>query len=219
LVQFTTRFLEDLAASPVTLNSDTILGRLVADLKKALPPVQKSLEQIRSSEKTKELSLADRDRDEAYKAVETALKAYRYAKVELDQKAYLSIKHLMDQYKKSKTANYEEQTALVGALLSKLKTEPYLGQVRHLGLQRFVDNLAEANKSFNTLFSQRSQEKLTQVSYDRKKLRADLIAAYRDLYDYAHIMARIKGDKVYHDLVTVLNNSRKYYADLIAERR
>lgn len=219
LSQFSQRFLDDLSASNLNVTSDPVLSKLVADFKKALPPLQESLEQIRSSDKTKQLSKADRERDEDYAALKAGLRAFRTAKRETEQQAYQSLYHLLDQYKKSTKANYEEQTALLSALLSKLKATPYREQLRLLGLQRFVDNLTESNKTFNSIFASRSQEKLARVSYDRKALRNHLIASYKDLHDYSHILARVKGDKLYHDLVAILNNSRKYYADLLAKRR
>lgn len=218
LAQFVTRFLDDLAKSGLSTANDDIITKLLAELRKQLPALQKALVQVQASDKTKSLIQADKDRDNDLKALRAGLKAHRTAKKEATKAAYTSLSLLFDSVKTAERASYEEETALINGFLAKLAVEPYLAQVRTLGLQAFVDNLAESNAAFNTLFASRSKDDLSKVSYDSKALKQALIDPYQDLANYILVLARVKGDKASKDLLKVVNNSRQYYADHTSRR-
>lgn len=219
LSQFISRFLDDLTKSGINTSGDDIITKLLAELRKQLPALQKAVVQVQASDKTKRLVAADRERDDDLKALRAALSAHRTTKKEANKVAYASLKLLFEEVKTADKASYEEETALMTGFLAKLAAEPYLAQVRTLGLQGFVDNLTESNTAFNTLFASRSKEELTKVSYDSKALKQAVIDPYLDLSSYVLVLARVKGDKPSKDLLKILNNSRKYYADLLAKRR
>ena len=42
---------------------------------------------------------------------------------------------------------------------------------------------------------------------------------YQQLSDYVAILAQLKEDAIYQKTLSVLNNSRKYYADVLARRK
>lgn len=216
LAQFIVRFFDDLDKSGIRYTNDEVLVSLINQLKGQHTPFQKSIEQVRASDKTVALAKADRLRDEAYKALGSGLKAYQYSTVEAEKAAYTSLNILFKQYKPSTGKNYEAQTNLLTNFAEKMTTAPYKDQVNLLGLKRFVDRLVETNRNFDALYASRSQDKLTKVAYNSKELKADVIYHYNLLVDYINVMAQAKKTKPYTDLLNVVNHTRKTYADLQA---
>lgn len=216
--QFLTRFLDDLDKSALELTADQVLTALIARLRTELRPLTSSLEQVRSSSKSADIAKADERRDRDFQALKDSLRPYRTSSDEGEKVAYTSLKTLLDQYKLTAKTNYEAQTALLTNLLERLATAPYTDQLTELGMTKFVDKLGTSQAAFEAVFSARSQEELTKTSYDVKALRKTAFATYQDLADYTAVLARVKGDQLYLDLLAVLNNSRGYYADILARR-
>ena len=217
--QFITRFLDDVEKEALDFKNEDVITALVKKIKSALPAYQASLGQIRASEKSASISAADELRDADLQALRDALKPYRAAKREEEKAAYASLKRLFDQYKDAHQKHYEEETALIVSLLDKLKTAPYKDQLDTLAIGKFVDNLTESHTAFEQLFASRSQEKLQKVSYDVKQLRKEVATPYQQLADYVEILSQVKSDEFYQNVLSVLNNSRKYYADILARRK
>ena len=217
--QFITRFLDDVEKEGLDFKNEEVITALVKKIKAALPAYQASLGQIRASEKSASISAADELRDTDLQALRDAIKPYRAAKREEETAAYESLKRLFEQYKGAHSKHYEEETALIVSLLDKLKTAPYKDQLDTLAIGKFVDNLTESHTAFEQLFASRSQEKLQKVSYDVKQLRKEVATPYQQLADYVEILSQVKSDEFYQNVLSVLNNSRKYYADILARRK
>lgn len=218
LVQFLTRFLDDLGKSGLDYAGDEVLVRLTQEIREGLPGFQSSLEQVRSNTKSVSLSEADRLRDGDIQALRDAIKPYRQSQRPAEKEAYLNLKALFDTYKGLTEVSYEEETALVTSLLEKLKASPYVSAVETLSIARFVTNLTESQTAFESLFASRSEDRLKQVTYDKKTLRQAVLQPYQDLATYVAILTRVKSDQLYADFLGVLNNSRKYYADMKARQ-
>ncbi|MGT2846125.1 DUF6261 family protein [Streptococcus massiliensis] len=217
--QFIARFLDDVEKENLDVKKEDVLSRLLATLKSKLPAYQASLGQVRASEKSASITEADQLRDEDFQALRDAIKPYRSSRRENEKAAYKTLDLLFDQYKKASQVSYEEETALLNSLLDKLKQADYQAAVEVLALGRFVTNLTESQAAFDKVFSERSQEKLAKVSYDTKQLRKDLVAPYQQLCDYVAILVQVKDDELYQKTLNLLNNSRKYYADVLARRK
>ncbi|MGV3312309.1 DUF6261 family protein [Streptococcus suis] len=218
VAQFLTRFLDDLDKKGLVASKEDVIEKLLTGIRTNLPSFQQSLEQVRASEKSLSISEADELRDADLQALRDSIKPYRVSKREAEKSAYASLKLLFEQYKDTAKANYEQETALLTSLLDKLKTS-YSDQISALGVDKFVANLEESHREFETRFASRSQESLTKVSYDVKALRKAVLAPYQDLTEYVAIMVKVKDDAIYQDLLEVLNNSRKYYADILSRRK
>ncbi|HEM3202016.1 TPA: hypothetical protein U0910_000007 [Streptococcus suis 8830] len=216
--QLVVRFLDDLDKKGLSVAKEDIVEKLLTDLRTNLPHFQQSLEQVRASEKSVSISEADEQRDADFQALRDSIKPYRVSKREAEKSAYASLKLLFDQYKDTAKANYEQETALLTSLLEKLRSS-YSDQISVLEIEKFVSNLEESHRDFETRFSSRSQESLTKVSYDVKALRKAVLTPYQDLTEYLAIMVRVKDEALYKDLLEVLNNSRKYYADILSRRK
>lgn len=217
--QFIVRFLDDLKKENLDFKKEEVLTALVEKIEKALPAFQASLGQIRANEKSALLNEADGLRDADLQALRDSIKPYRASKREAEKTAYNHLKVLFDTYKDAHKKHYEEETALISNLLEKLSSEKYKSQLETLGISKFVDNLKESHQAFETLFASRSQDKLQAVSFDVKKLRKEVSTPYQQLSDYVSILTQVKDDELYKRFLSVLNNSRKHYADTLARRK
>jgi hypothetical protein len=76
-----------------------------------------------------------------------------------------------------------------------------------------------SNTAFNELFSHRSLKDLQKEVYSVKGLRKELTDIYQKLSAYINANAQVKPDEFFVKTLEVLNNSRKYYADVLARRK
>ena len=206
--QFIARFLDDVEKENLDVKKEEILSNLLGQLKTNLPAYQASLGQVRVSEKSSTITEADQLRDEDFQALREAIKPYRNSRRENEKAAYKTLDLLFDQYKKATKVSYEEESALLNSLLEKLRKAEYQSAIETLGIGRFMNNLTESQA-----------ENLAKVSFDTKQLRKDLAVPYQQLSDYVAILAQLKEDAIYQKTLSVLNNSRKYYADVLARRK
>ena len=158
-------------------------------------------------------------RDADLQALRDSIKPYRASKREAEKTAYINLKLLFDTYKDAHKKHYEEETALISSLLEKLASDKYKSQIETLTISKFVENLEESHQAFEKLFASRSQDNLQTVSFDVKKLRKEVATPYQQLSDYVLILSQVKEDEFYKRFLSVLNNSRKHYADTLARRK
>ncbi len=152
-------------------------------------------------------------------ALKDSIKPYRNAKTEAKQKAYHAIKLVLDGYKDVIKDTYEEETNRVKTLISTLKSAQYQAQVETLKIGEFLGELETSNTAFNELFSHRSLKDLQKEVYSVKGLRKELTDIYQKLSAYINANAQVKSDEFFVKTLEVLNNSRKYYADVLARRK
>lgn len=77
---------------------------------------------------------------------------------------------------------------------------------------------AEANQFLTRFLDDLDKSGLDLLTDDVVTGLVAAFATYQDLADYTAVLARVKGDQFYLDMLAVLNNSRAYYADLLARR-
>lgn len=80
-------------------------------------------------------------------------------------------------------------------------------------------NLAASNTDFNQLFAQRSFKTSQKVVADVKALRKTLASDYKTMINYIAAMASVKEDTYYKDILTILNNGRNYFSNVVLSRR
>lgn len=217
--QFIARFFEDFAGSGISLEADATFKELYESLNTKIPVYNKALEQVRAKEESKKLSELDKVRDADVQALKDSIKPYRNAKTEAKQKAYHAIKLVLDGYKDVIKDTYEEETNRVKTLISTLKSAQYQAQVETLKIGEFLGELETSNTAFNELFSHRSLKDLQKEVYNVKGLRKELTDIYQKLSAYINANAQVKPDEFFVKTLEVLNNSRKYYADVLARRK
>lgn len=216
--QFITRFFEDFAKSGLLSDTDADFHLMYQELHSKLPTYDKALAQIRENQETQKIALLDKTRDADIQALRDSIKPYRNSKSEDKKKAYTTIKIVLDEYKNITQENYEEETKKIYTLLSILKEEAYQKHISVLKIQDFITELEQSNIAFNDAFSLRSVQALQKETYNTKALRKELTDLYRKLANYTLTMADIKQGEFFPKALEVINNSRKYYADIIARR-
>ena len=217
--QFITRFFEDFQGTELSLDTDEVFKSLFESLKSKSDTYAKALEQVRAKEESKKISELNKIRNADFQALKDSIKPYRNAKTEAKQKAYHAIKLVLDNYKDVTKDTYEEETKRLNTLISTLKSATYQAQVETLKIGEFLSELETSNTAFNELFSHRSLKDLQKEVYNVKDLRKELTDIYQRLSAYIIANAQVKDEAFFTKTLEVLNNSRKYYADVLARRK
>lgn len=216
--QFIDRFFEDFKQSGISIDTDADFKILYEALKAKVPIYAKALEQVRTSEETKKIAELDRVRDADVQALRDSIKPYKNSKTEPKKKAYEALKIVLEQYKNLQDEAYEEETKKIDTLVSILKSDQYSDDVSALKIGEFVQELEQSNRAFDNLFAHRSIQNLKKEHYDIRAIRREMTNLYRKLSQYILTLAGVKQDEFYKKVLSILNNSRKYYADVLAVR-
>jgi Family of unknown function (DUF6261) len=216
--QFIVRFFEDFSQTSLDVNTDADFKRMFNALQTQIPGYNSALDQIQASEESAKIAEADKARDLDVQALKDSIKPYRNAKTQTEKDAYTSIKVLLDQYKGVEDTSYEEETNKLNLLVAKLQSSEYSSHVATLGIVKFVNHLSDSNTAFNALFSHRSYQNSQKQIYDVKALRKSLTEDYKQMANYITMLANVKTDVFYKDVLVIINNGRKYFSDLLAKR-
>lgn len=217
--QFIIRFFEDFAKTSLNASTDADFKAMFDGLQAQIPGYNSALEQIRASEESQKIAEADRTRDADLQSLKDSLRPYRNAKSTAEKDAYTAIKIILDQYKGVEDNSYEEETIRLNTLLSKLQSAEMANAIAALGNTKFINHLAASNTAFNDLFAHRSFQTSQKITYDVKALRKTLTGDYRKMANYILSLAAVKSDPFYKEVLNVMNNSRKYFSDVLARRK
>ncbi|GET45654.1 DUF6261 family protein [Capnocytophaga felis] len=219
LAQLVTRFLDDFLKSNLDLEKDSDFKRLLESLRSQLPTFNAASDQIRGSSESSKIKKADYDRGVAFKSLKSALQAYQNTKEANEKDAYEALNLIISEYKGISRNSYEVQTNRLANLVERLQSSAYKNHVKELFIEKFVTRLLNANTHFDELFARRSFEISQRQNYDTKSLRKSILEDYRKLVNYVAAIAEVREDSFYKDTLTIINNSRKYFADIILSRR
>ncbi|MCW6663169.1 DUF6261 family protein [Aerococcaceae bacterium NML190073] len=215
--QIVARLITEIETSKVKITDEDV-KRLLARLKSKLTALQSAKQPPRKSEHTDKLKEADKIRDADVKALFTSIRAYRASSRPQEKQAYHALYHLCKMYRGMTLRNYEEETAMIGGLLTQLKSEEYRDDVSALSLTQLVNNLTESQTQFETLFTARVKEEIRTAPVNIQELRLELFEEYQRFCEFIDALAWGKGADQYHKLLVIINNGRKYYSDSIAKR-
>jgi hypothetical protein len=104
-------------------------------------------------------------------------------------------------------------------LITELNKPVYSEKIAILHMQKYVNNMAEANEAFKNLFSQRLQGVASTEVFDIKSIRAEMLTVYNDFCEYVLAMAKATELPLFVNSLNLINTARKYYADLMARRQ
>ena len=194
--QFLIRFFEDFDKSNISLDEDIDFKNKFEALNNDLPAFNRTLNQVRAKEESKQLAIMDKHRGDDMKAFRDALNAYKNSRNENYKKAYTVLNNVIFQYKKVESNNYEEQTILINSLINKFKEEECSKYIYILKLKEFLDTLEKSNID----------------------LRRKMTSQYKVLADYILALANVKESEYYVSILAIINNIRNYYADILARR-
>lgn len=199
--------------------TDTVLLQYLSTINQQLTDYDKAMLQIRKSDETKKIVASDLKRDHAIIAMQRQLSVYELSEEETEVEAYASLNTLFKTYHGIQKWNFEEETNGIDNLVSDLNNSKYKPLVVALNMTGFVTRLNNNNIAFKILFDGRIQEIADKVVYDTKSLRTTLKNTYEDMVDYALAMSKAKDNDEFNKTLDVINAVRKYYADLLAQRK
>ncbi|WP_270619146.1 DUF6261 family protein [Streptococcus sanguinis] len=173
---------------------------------------QATLHKGASSKVAKDLSQADRERDEAVTTLFSLHRGYALVKTPAIKEAYESLASLFKSYQGMTIANYEKESESITHLLGKLAAAPYKEAVEQLNLTAFVAALKSSQAAFERVYKARLTEMEGKKPGKAKELRTKLIELYEFFVDYTAISAYAYPDKAYFaSLRDQLNAIRSRY--------
>jgi hypothetical protein len=214
--EFIVRYLTDVANQNIDVNVDPDFKALHNSLEVQSPIYNKALAQIRAKAESQELLLLDRSRDKKFR---TLLAAFNVAKNSDDAsviEAYGKIKVVLNAYKGVDKINYPAESLALTNLIAELRTTTNAPLAAVLGLNPHIDNLESANDKFVAKFNTRSTDVISTETFDTKLLRKTILTTYKNLAEYAAVMAKVKNNAYYITLLTTINYSRQYFATIAA---
>jgi Family of unknown function (DUF6261) len=216
--QFIIRFLTDFDSLNLDPTTDNEFETLYDSLQTQSPIYDVALMQIRAKAESELLMAQDDIRDKKVSTLRRAVAVFEHSDVEAEITAYKLLKIVLNTYKDIEKANFEAETLGLDNLIAELRNEAHLPAVQTLALTNHINNLEVANNNFKTTFNTRSTTTINTTVYNTKLLRKNIIATYKELVEYVYVMAKRKKTPFYIDTFTVINNGRKYFADIIARR-
>ena len=214
--QFIVRYLTDFANAGIDPNTDPDFKALHNSLLAQSPIYNQALKQVRAQAETEELIGLDLARDKKVTTLRRAVSVFEHTDDAIDKAAYALIKIVLNTYKDIEKANYEAESLGVDNLIAELRNGAHLPAVQKLGLEGHINNLETANTNFKNKFNTRSTDTITTVVYDAKALRKAILDTYKDLAEYVLVIAKRRNTQYYLDILTVINNGREYFANILA---
>ena len=213
------RHLSDLRTIDPALLTDQPYNAYLQQINVRLISYEKGIAQVRKSEETEKISLADKARDKAIAAFSAALKLYHLSDdpAEVDASRILGI--LNKNFKNLAKLNYEAESIAIDKLLSELESFYYADKVTFLNIGRYVTRMKTSNEQFKTLFGGRMVTEALTETYDMRAMRSAMLAVYNEFTAYILVMSKAIKTPLFISALLLLNSGRKYYADLLARRK
>ena len=216
--QFIVRYLTDFTNSGIDPNTDPDFKALHSSLLAQSPIYNQALMQVRAQAETEELIGLDQARDKKVTTLRRAVSVFEHTDDASEKASYMLIKIVLNTYKNIEIANYEAESLGVDNLIAELRNGTHLSAVQKLGLEGHINNLETANTNFKNKFDSRSTETISTVVYDAKALRKAILDTYKELAEYVLVIAKRRNTQYYLDILTVVNNGRDYFANILARR-
>jgi hypothetical protein len=216
--QFIIRYISDFDGLSKNPTTDPIFNNLHAAILDQSPVYNRALGQIKAKAESEILLNLDIVRDKKITTLRRAWNLYEHSDVPTEIEAYGRIKVILKNYKGLEFENYEAETLGIDNFITELRLPINKEFVQTLGMLEHIKNLESANTNFKTIFNKRSNETVGTEVFETKKLRANILSAYTELADYIVVMARQHKTSYYIDILTSINNGRKYYSDILAKR-
>lgn len=211
--------IKDLETAAINTATDIHINSYVNKMVTDSVEFDKGLLQIKKNQETEELAHLDQVRDLSLTAFNRQLKVYELSINPAFVTAYKAVTIVVKKYKNLATLNYEAQSNGIDNLVADFKGPVYAPHIATLNMGAFVDNIVVANEDFKSLFSKRSTGISATEVFNIKKIRKAAFANYTNYTQYVLSLARVNtGDDYYKNIFNIINQTRKYYSDLLAKR-
>ncbi len=214
--EFIVRYLTDVTNQGIDLAVDLDFKALHESIVSKSLIYNSALTQIRAKAESIELSDLDKNRDKKISTLRTAFNVSKNSDDANIKNAYSKIKIVFNAYKGIETTNYPAESLAITHFIAELRNATNLPFSQLLGLVPHIANLETANASFVAKFNTRSTDTISTQTYDTKLLRTEILATYKEMTNYVAVIAKIRNNDYYNTLLTTINYSRKYFANIIA---
>lgn len=211
--------LRDLATIDQALFTDQPYNAYLQKIADGTDYYRKGLAQTRKNDKTEMISRADKVRNRAIIAFSVALKLYLLSDDPAEVDAGKSLRNLYKTYKNPAKLNYESKSLAIDKLVSELENEKYAEKVTFLNIGRYVTRMKMANQQFDALFSSRTVTVAMTETYNMRAMRSELLTVYNEFTAYLLAMSNALKTPLFIKSLALLNETRKYYAVLLARRK
>ncbi|KAA5533172.1 hypothetical protein F0919_11525 [Taibaiella lutea] len=216
--QFIVRLSNDIDSLNLDLSEDPELYLQLKKLNTLSVEYDKALQQIIAQEQSAQLLVLDQQRDYRISALNKMISVYEFSDIEEEQAAYAKAKIIMGKYTGIENENYEAESKSIQLLLDEWNKETSDFARGTLNLSVLLQRLSQAAVTFDELFNKRSTALGTKEVFNTKLLRKDMKLMYDDVAKDILAMAKRKKTDFYVKLLDMVNNGRKYYADILAKR-
>jgi hypothetical protein len=217
--QLTIRCITDLGTIDESLKTDVPYNNYTEKLSIKSELYFGALAQVRKREETELIFNADNRRDKTIGSFGMAIRLHLAAADPEEAEVARGLNILFNTYKNIAKLPYEAESLAIDKFVAELNKPVYSEKIAILHMQKYVNNMAEANEAFKNLFSQRLQGVASTEVFDIKSIRAEMLTVYNDFCEYVLAMAKATELPLFVNSLNLINTARKYYADLMARRQ
>lgn len=211
--------IKDLETAAINTATDTHINAYVQKMAADSILFDKGLLQIKKNQETEDIAKLDVERDVSLAAFNRQLKVYELAVNPEFITAYKAIVIVVKKYKNLAKLNYEAESNGIDNLVDDFNSPAYAPHIATLKLEDFVNRIKNSNTDFKLKFSQRSTEISSTEHYDMKSIRKSTMENYNNYTQYVLSLAKVNsGDPYYTAILNIINQTRKYYSDMLAKR-
>jgi len=211
--------IKDLETAAINTATDTHINSYVTKMVTDSALFDKGLLQIKKNKETEEIARLDQLRDLSLTAFNRQLKVYELSINPLFVASYKAVTIVVKNYKNLATLNYEAESNGIDNLITDLRGTSYAPHIATLKMGDFVAAIATTNDDFKALFSKRSTAISATEVFNIKQIRKTVFNNYTNYTQYVLSLAKVNtGNEHYKNILNVINQTRKYYSDLLAKR-
>jgi hypothetical protein len=211
--------IKDLETAGIIITTDTHINDYVHQMSTDSELYDKGLLQIKKNQETEEIANLDHNRDLSLAAFKRQLNVYELSTNAAIVAAYNAVTIVVKNYKNLAALNYEAESNGIDNLIADLKSPGYAPHVATLNLAEFIDRIKVSNDDFKLKFSQRGTDISSTEHYNMKVIRKAAIENYNNYTQYVLSLAKLStGGDYYKNILNIINQTRKYYSDLLAKR-
>jgi hypothetical protein len=199
--------------TPETLNIDAAWAVYVPAYNKE----DGTLNVIRKNPLTSDISEADDWRDSLGTGLIYTVRGATYHYAPAKREAAGRVQIVVENYGNINRKSYDEQTAAINSMVKDLQTD-YADDIATLGLEKWVTELAAANKNFEDLMQKRYETEAEKPQYTMKTAREEVDEAYRAITERIGALIIVNGEEAYAGFVNDLNERIERFNNAVSRR-
>lgn len=176
-----------------------------------------TLNVIRKNPLTADISEADDWRDSLGTGLIYTVRGTTYHFAPARREAAKRVLVVVENYGNINRKSYDEQTAAINSMVKDLQTD-YADDIAALGLEKWVTELAAANKAFEELMQKRYEAEAGKPQYTMKTAREEVDDAYRAITERIGALIIVNGEEAYAGFVNDLNERIERYNNAVSRR-